>query len=40
MLNRQRYTGKRPRWRGTFWLVVVVWVLLAAWIVTVWAVSA
>lgn len=36
MLNRQRYTGKRRRWRWAFWLAVVVWALLAAWILTAW----
>lgn len=37
MLNRRRYTGKRRRWRWAFWLAVVVWALLAAWILTAWA---
>ena len=37
MLNRRRYTGKRPRRRWGFWLAVGVWALLAVWILTAWA---
>lgn len=36
MLNRRRYTGKRRRWRWVFWLAVVAWAVLAAWILTAW----
>jgi hypothetical protein len=36
MRNKRGYTGKRRRWRWAFWLAIVVWAVLAIWIMTTW----